>query len=240
MYGIAASFALFLAIKAGGRGPPRTMTKEHQEATNEYMKVRNPHRALAWTLHEAFVLGDVVASISAKSARHTRHLGGTSQIASVNMNINFRSLSGTQHRTHHGCLERGLRGQGYGTDGSEQRLAARGRGVSSLSCHARPQEIKLWRRRATRCTGFRLRGGPKHGTNRRCGREKGICILKRRRRETAFAAVQRTFAYKMTFVQLRCPRNLKHDDLHQPAILLKYLTYFPPVRLPGLHGNVSR
>ncbi|TKA25595.1 Cytochrome c oxidase polypeptide 5, mitochondrial [Salinomyces thailandicus] len=41
MYGIAASFALFLAIKAGGRGPPRTMTKEHQEATNEYMKERN-------------------------------------------------------------------------------------------------------------------------------------------------------------------------------------------------------
>ncbi|EXJ61008.1 cytochrome c oxidase subunit 4 [Cladophialophora yegresii CBS 114405] len=36
--GVAISCALFLAIRAFSRPPPRTMTKEWQEATNEYLK----------------------------------------------------------------------------------------------------------------------------------------------------------------------------------------------------------
>ncbi|KAI7093504.1 Cytochrome c oxidase polypeptide 5, partial [Hortaea werneckii] len=41
MYGVLASLAIFLATRSFARGPPRTMTKEYQEATNEYMKEHN-------------------------------------------------------------------------------------------------------------------------------------------------------------------------------------------------------
>lgn len=37
--GVAVSAALFFGIHAFARPPPRTMTKEWQEATNEYLKV---------------------------------------------------------------------------------------------------------------------------------------------------------------------------------------------------------
>jgi len=37
--GIGASFALFAFIRMFARGPPSTMNKEYQEATNEYLKV---------------------------------------------------------------------------------------------------------------------------------------------------------------------------------------------------------
>ena len=43
MYGVLASLAIFLATRSFARGPPRTMTKEYQEATNEYMKVCQIH-----------------------------------------------------------------------------------------------------------------------------------------------------------------------------------------------------
>lgn len=43
MYGVLASLAIFLATRSFARGPPRTMTKEYQEATNEYMKVCQTH-----------------------------------------------------------------------------------------------------------------------------------------------------------------------------------------------------
>lgn len=39
--GIAASAVLFFGIHAFARPPPRTMTKEWQEATNEYLRVRH-------------------------------------------------------------------------------------------------------------------------------------------------------------------------------------------------------
>lgn len=39
MFGVAVSFALFLMIKSFARPPPVTMTKEWQEASNEYLKV---------------------------------------------------------------------------------------------------------------------------------------------------------------------------------------------------------
>jgi hypothetical protein len=42
--GLAISAALFLAVHSLSRPPPRTMTKEWQEATNEYLKVRIPLR----------------------------------------------------------------------------------------------------------------------------------------------------------------------------------------------------
>ena len=37
--GIGVSFALFVVIRMFGKGSPATMTKEYQEATNEYLKV---------------------------------------------------------------------------------------------------------------------------------------------------------------------------------------------------------
>jgi len=42
MAAIGVSGVIFAFIKYFSRGPPRTMTKEWQEATNEYMKVRYP------------------------------------------------------------------------------------------------------------------------------------------------------------------------------------------------------
>jgi len=38
--GVTVAFAIFAAIRAFGKGSPRTMTQEYQEATNEYLKVR--------------------------------------------------------------------------------------------------------------------------------------------------------------------------------------------------------
>ncbi|KAK3644213.1 Cytochrome c oxidase subunit 5B, mitochondrial [Elasticomyces elasticus] len=38
MAAVGVSGVLFGLIKWNSRGPPRTMTKEYQEATNEYMK----------------------------------------------------------------------------------------------------------------------------------------------------------------------------------------------------------
>ena len=37
--GVAVSSALFFSVHAFARPPPRTMTKEWQEATNEYLRV---------------------------------------------------------------------------------------------------------------------------------------------------------------------------------------------------------
>ena len=37
--GVAASSALYLLVHSFARPPPRTMTKEWQEATTEYLKV---------------------------------------------------------------------------------------------------------------------------------------------------------------------------------------------------------
>jgi hypothetical protein len=42
--GLVISAVLFLVIHSFSRPPPRTMTKEWQEATNEYLKVRIPLR----------------------------------------------------------------------------------------------------------------------------------------------------------------------------------------------------
>ena len=38
--GIGASFVLFVVIRQFGGGPPSTMNREWEEATNEYLKVR--------------------------------------------------------------------------------------------------------------------------------------------------------------------------------------------------------
>ncbi|EHL00571.1 putative Cytochrome c oxidase polypeptide 5, mitochondrial [Glarea lozoyensis 74030] len=39
--GIAVSFVIFVLIRMGSNGPATTMTKEYQEATNEYLKSQN-------------------------------------------------------------------------------------------------------------------------------------------------------------------------------------------------------
>jgi hypothetical protein len=41
--GLFASFVLFASIRSFANPPPPTMTKEWQEASNEYLKVRLPH-----------------------------------------------------------------------------------------------------------------------------------------------------------------------------------------------------
>lgn len=38
--GVGVSFALFVGIRLLAKPSPNTMTKEYQEATNEYLKVR--------------------------------------------------------------------------------------------------------------------------------------------------------------------------------------------------------
>lgn len=43
MAGVAVSFAIFATIRSFAKGTPTTMTKEYQEASNEYMKVRLHH-----------------------------------------------------------------------------------------------------------------------------------------------------------------------------------------------------
>ncbi|RQM04762.1 hypothetical protein DH86_00004050 [Scytalidium sp. 3C] len=39
--GLVASLALFLAIRAGANPPPRTMTREYEEKSNEFLKSQN-------------------------------------------------------------------------------------------------------------------------------------------------------------------------------------------------------
>ena len=43
MAGVAVSFGIFATIRSFAKGTPATMTKEYQEASNEYMKVRLHH-----------------------------------------------------------------------------------------------------------------------------------------------------------------------------------------------------
>lgn len=40
--GVLVSFALFAGARSFAKGPPATMTKEYQEASNEYLLVRYP------------------------------------------------------------------------------------------------------------------------------------------------------------------------------------------------------
>lgn len=46
MAGVAVSFAVFATVRSFAKGSPSTMTKEYQEASNEYMKVRLHHAPL--------------------------------------------------------------------------------------------------------------------------------------------------------------------------------------------------
>jgi cytochrome c oxidase subunit 4 len=55
--GLAVSAAIFLAIHSFSRPPPKTMTKEWQEATNEYLKVRDLTFAFRMA-HNLFVPSD--------------------------------------------------------------------------------------------------------------------------------------------------------------------------------------
>lgn len=50
MAGVAVSFGIFATIRSFAKGTPSTMTKEYQEASNEYMKVRLHHTLL---LHQS-------------------------------------------------------------------------------------------------------------------------------------------------------------------------------------------
>jgi cytochrome c oxidase subunit 4 len=40
--GVLVSFGIFAGVRSFARGPPATMTKEYQEASNEYLLVRSP------------------------------------------------------------------------------------------------------------------------------------------------------------------------------------------------------
>ena len=39
---VGVSFVVFMGVRMFAKGPPATMTKEYQEMTNEYLKVRLP------------------------------------------------------------------------------------------------------------------------------------------------------------------------------------------------------
>ena len=45
------SFALFAVIRTQARPPPRTMNKEYQEATNEYLKASHLESFIDWVKH---------------------------------------------------------------------------------------------------------------------------------------------------------------------------------------------
>lgn len=83
MAGVAVSFAIFATIRSFAKGTPATMTKEYQEASNEYMKVR---------LHHPLPLH--------RSSRTQSHAATRKQM--------LTRYSGTKHRANLRCLLRGL------------------------------------------------------------------------------------------------------------------------------------
>lgn len=85
---VIASGALFGFTRSFARGDPRTMTKEYQEATNEYLKVR------CLSYHAA---------------------GGIEMQGS---HTDVYTTTGEQDRAYYWCVERGLQGQGHGPERS--------------------------------------------------------------------------------------------------------------------------
>lgn len=57
--GLLVSFGLFAFARAMARPPPRTMTQEYQEKTNEYLRVRLPHliTSIASNFHPPHSIG---------------------------------------------------------------------------------------------------------------------------------------------------------------------------------------
>ena len=67
--GVAVSAALFFGIHAFARPPPRTMTKEWQEATNEYLKVCCLRMLLGPQCRVIYIQGDDFANLFQQKER---------------------------------------------------------------------------------------------------------------------------------------------------------------------------
>lgn len=94
LIGIGAAAVLFGITRSFAREPPRTMSKEWQEATNEYLKVRQLH---IWRLaRRQFSEGDM----------HSIWYGLLTPLARI----------GEECRAHHWFVQRGLQGPGSGSE----------------------------------------------------------------------------------------------------------------------------
>lgn len=165
MYGVFASLAIFMATRMFARGPPRTMTKEYQEATNEYMKVR--------TVIPLTTVGEI-------GHRHCRSRGRGMRKPLVGLKGNTSVLTyispiGAQHRAYHRCLQRGLRRQGSSADRPvSQGPAPGGGGVRPRTANLIPR----WRNREDECQQLpRWYGRCRDACMRGMERWAGNCIL---------------------------------------------------------------
>lgn len=79
MVGMAVSFGVFAAIRSFAKGTPATMTKEYQEASNEYMKVRLRHSRIRlretqcshWGLYGVYQIEERLTDITGTKDRAT-------------------------------------------------------------------------------------------------------------------------------------------------------------------------
>lgn len=95
MLGIGASGVLFGAARFFARGEPHTMTKEFQEASNEYLKVCTP-------------------SLGKRRLKPPLRTHNTAMMKC--MILTSSRTTGAEGRAHHRCLLRGLRRCRYGPE----------------------------------------------------------------------------------------------------------------------------
>jgi len=95
MIGVGISFALFATVRAFARAPPKTMTKEYQEASEAYLQV----------------------SISLQQAERSCCSPALIEL----MNLLTRNATGTKRRANHWCFVREIQeGRWLRHVGSEQ------------------------------------------------------------------------------------------------------------------------
>jgi len=115
MIGVAVSGVIFGIIKYFARGPASTMTKEHQEASNERMKVR---------IIRGF---DPPSSGRRKSDIHQR----------ISVLTTIFAHTGTKDRAHHRYQQRKLRWLGNGAE----RIWSQQERVKTLSDGSRSEQV---------------------------------------------------------------------------------------------------
>jgi len=99
MAGIAAAAVLFFSTRTFARGPPKTMTKEYQEASDAYLKVCFP----------SYRQGQCLPQPLGRSAWPMTEELSARKVANV-------SAKGTKRRTHHWCFRRRLEGKLHGAE----------------------------------------------------------------------------------------------------------------------------
>jgi len=103
MVAIGATGVIFGTARFFARGAPATMTKEYQEASNEYLKVCNPTTSNAVLV----VRGRTHATMTSRDAMLTIH-----------------PTTGPQRRAHHWYLIRGLLRPRYGPEQASGQIDA--------------------------------------------------------------------------------------------------------------------